>query len=147
MVEIFHDGKSVAIHPRNFRKGRFSTLREHMPAKHQFMGDINSDKLSEWANQIGPQTTTLVKATLTSRPFPEQAYRSCLGILGLARKYPHPLLEQACQSVFESKEFSYRAVAEELVYLQKKVAAALVETLPTHKNIRGPEYYQERKPS
>jgi hypothetical protein len=56
-------------------------------------------------------------------------------------------LEQACQSVFEAKEFSYKAVAEELIYIQKQVAAPVVETLPTHKNIRGAEYYQERKSS
>jgi transposase len=144
MVEIRHHGKSVAIHPRNFRQGRFSTLREHMPANHQFMGDINPDRLLEWASKIGPLTSNLVKATLRSRPFPEQAYRSCLGILSLARKYPQPLLEQACQSVFEAKEFSYKAVAEELIYLQKQGTAPLIETLPTHENIRGAEYYQER---
>jgi transposase len=144
MVEIRHHGKSVAIHPRNFRQGRFSTLREHMPANHQFMEDINPDKLIEWASKIGPQTATLVKATLRSRPFPEQAYRSCLGILSLAKKYDHALLEQACQSVFEAKEFSYKAVAEELIYLQKQVTAPVIETLPTHENIRGAEYYQER---
>lgn len=147
MVEILHHGKSVAIHPRNFRQGRFSTLREHMPANHQFMGDINPDRLLEWASRIGPLTSNLVKATLRSRSFPEQAYRSCLGILSLARKYPQPLLEQACQSVFEAKEFSYKAVAEELIYLQKQGTAPLIEILPTHENIRGAEYYQERKPS
>jgi transposase len=147
MVEIRHHGKSVAIHPRNFRQGRFSTLREHMPANHQFMEDINPDRLIEWGSKIGPQTATLVKATLRSRPFPEQAYRSCLGILSLAKKYDYALLEQACQSVFEAKEFSYKAVAEELIYLQKQVAAPVIETLPTHENIRGADYYQERQPS
>jgi len=145
MVEIRHHGKSVAIHPRNFRKGRFSTLREHMPANHQFMEDINPERLIEWAIRIGPQTAALVEATLRSRPFPEQAYRSCLGILSLARKYDPVLLEQACQSVFEAKEFSYKALVQELIYLQKQVTAPLVETLPTHENIRGAEYYQERR--
>jgi len=144
MVEIFHQGKSIAIHPRNFRHGRFSTLREHMPANHQFMADINSDRLIEWASKIGPQTANLVKATLKSRPFPEQAYRSCLGILSLAKKYNHPLLEHACQSMFEVKEFSYKAVLQDLIYLQKQVTAPIIETLPTHENIRGADYYQER---
>ena len=144
MVEIFHHGKSIAIHTRNFRSGRFSTLREHMPANHQFMEDINSDRLIEWADSIGPKTTALVKATLQSRPFPQQAYRTCLGILSLAKKYSHSLLEQACQAVFEVKAFSYKAVAQELIYLHKQVTIPAVETLPTHENIRGAEYYQER---
>jgi DNA-binding NarL/FixJ family response regulator len=145
MVEIFFQGKSVAIHPRNFRPGRFSTLREHMPANHQFMEDINSERLIKWADSIGPQTNALVKATLQSRPFPQQAYRSCLGILGLAKKYNPALLEQACQTVFEAKVFSYRAVAQEVVYLQKQTTPPPLETLPTHENIRGAEYYQERE--
>jgi len=144
MVEIFHQGKSVAIHPRNFHLGRFSTLREHMPANHQFVEDINADRLIEWAESIGPQTTDLVKATLQSRPFPQQAYRSCLGILSLAKKYSPSLLEQACQAVFEAKVFSYKAVAQELIYLQKRTTTPPVETLPTHENIRGSEYYKER---
>ena len=65
-------------------------------------------------------------------------------MLSLAKKYNHPLLEQACQAVFEAKEFSFKALAEELIYLQKQVPPPTVETLPTHENIRGAEYYQER---
>jgi transposase len=145
MVEIFHNGESIAIHPRNFRLGRYSTLREHMPANHQFMGDINPERLIEWASSIGPQTTALVKATLQSRPFPQQAYRSCLGILSLAKKYSHSLMEQACQAVFEAKVFSSKAVLQELVFLQKKATIPPIETLPAHENIRGAEYYQERQ--
>lgn len=144
MVEIIHHGKTVAIHPRNFRQGRFSTQREHMPANHQFMEDINPERLIKWASKIGPQTAILVEAALRTRPFPEQAYRSCLGILSLAKKYNHPLFEQACQAVFNAKEFSYTAVKEELIYLQKQVTAPVVETRPTHENIRGADYYDER---
>lgn len=147
MVEIFHKGKVISIHPRNFRRGRYSTLREHMPPNHQFMDDINPERLIEWAGSIGPQTAALVKATLQSRPFPQQAYRSCLGILSLAKKYSHPLMEQACKSVFEAKIFSSKVVHQELIRLQKlsSTPPSKVETLPAHENIRGAEYYQERQ--
>ena len=144
MVEIFHRGNLVAVHPRSFRSGRFSTLREHMPANHQFMEDINPERLIEWAKGIGPQTTLLVKATLQSRPFPEQAYRSCLGILRLVKKSNPSMLEQACQTVLEAKTFSYKAVEQELTYLQKQAVPPAIESLPTHENIRGAQYYQER---
>jgi transposase len=144
MVEIFYRGEPVATHPRNFRPGRFSTQQNHMPAHHQFVTNINSEKLIQSASTIGPKTTTLVQATLKSRPFPEQAYRTCLGILGLAKKYNHHLLEVACQSVFEAKSFSYKAVKQELIFLQNQTTLPIVETLPSHVNIRGAEYYQER---
>lgn len=144
MVEIFHQGRSVAVHPRNYRKSRYSTLHEHMPENHQFMQDINADKLVEWASKVGPQTCTLIKATLHSRTYPEQSYRTCLGILRLARKYSRANMETACQIVLEAKVFSSKAVEQELIFLQNQTTTPPFETLPSHENIRGAEYYQER---
>src|SRR4030067_329375 len=85
MVEVFHKGKSVAIHLRSFKHGGFSTLREHMPSNHQFMDQVNAKQLLRWAEVVGPHTIDFIDATLKSRQFPEQAYRSCLGILSLAK--------------------------------------------------------------
>ena len=142
MVEIFHQGKSVAIHVRSFRQGRFSTLREHMPPNHQFVDKVNARQLVQWAANIGPQTEALVSATLKSRPFPEQAYRSCLGILSLAKKHNISVMEQACRDALDAKTFSYKAVKEDLDWLTKQAAPPVPETLPAHENIRGDHYYQ-----
>jgi len=142
MVEIFSKGKSVAIHPRNFRPGRFSTFREHMPANHQFIEKVNAEQLVEWATNIGPHTAALVSATLRSRPFPQQAYRSCLGMLSLAKKYNHAFLEQACQTILETHTYSYTALKDELNWLVKETSTPGAETLPAHENIRGNQYYQ-----
>jgi transposase len=142
LLEIFHKGKSVAIHPRSFKPGRFSTLHEHMPPNHQFMDRVNAPQLLHWAEAVGPQTTEFIRATLQSRPFPEQAYRSCLGILSLAKKHPHSQMEQACQAALAAKTFSYKAVKDELDWIAKQPGAPVAETLPAHANIRGQEYYQ-----
>src|SRR4030067_1691267 len=75
MVEVFHQGKAVAIHPRNFRQGRFSTRHDHMPPNHQFVAQLNAEQLVQWAASVGPQTEQLVAYTLKSRKFPEPAYR------------------------------------------------------------------------
>jgi len=88
--EIFHHGKSVAIHPRNFRRGRFSTPAGTLCQPIINLWGYQPGSMIEWASKIGPQTANLVKATLQSRPFPEQAYRSCLGILSLARNITIP---------------------------------------------------------
>ncbi|MBI9060328.1 MAG: IS21 family transposase [Labilibaculum sp.] len=144
MVEIFHKGISVANHPRSFQQGRYSTIREHMPPNHQFMKNLNADRFIQWANAIGPQTTQLVTALLKSRTYPEQTYRTCLGILGLSKNYPYPLMEQACQVALEAKVFSYKAIKQELNLLQKQEPQSTDETLPSHENIRGTDYYKER---
>jgi len=142
MVQVLHRGKTVAIHPRNFRRGRFSTLREHMPPNHQFVDRVNAQQLVEWAENIGPQTAALVSATLKSRPFPQQAYRSCLGILSLAKKHNRVQIERACQASLEAQGLSYKAVKEELEWIMKQTAPPVPEKLPAHENIRGKDYYQ-----
>lgn len=144
IIEVYHKGKPVAFHPRSLQMGRFSTLREHMPDNHKFMEDMSAERLIQWAEAIGPQTSIMIKAALASKSVPQQAYRTCLGIIRLGKKYPYPLLEQACQSAFEANVFSYKAVKQELDLLQKQAETALPESLPTHENIRGAEYYQER---
>lgn len=145
MVEVFHKRKMVAIHPRNHHMGRYSTLREHMPANHQFMEDINAEKLMQWAGKIGPHTAALVEATLQSRHFPEQAYRTCMGYLSLAKKADPAIVEQAARVVVEARVFSYKELKAEVNYLQGQQAKAKpVESFPPHENIRGPQYYQER---
>jgi transposase len=142
LVEIFHKGKGVAVHPRSSKAGGYTTLREHMPPNHQFMDKINANQLLSWAEEVGPQTHDLIHATLKSRHFPEQAFRSCLGILNLAKKHPSSRLEQACQNALQSKSLSYKAVKDELDWLMKQTPLPTSQALPAHDNIRGHEYYQ-----
>lgn len=144
MVEIFHQGKVAAIHPRKCSRGRYSTLKDHMPDNHRFMNEINSERLIEWSKKIGPHTSALVEATLQSRPYPQQAYRTCLGMLSLAKKQNHTNMETACQNLLEARVFSYKALQLELDFLQTRTPLQPIESLPTHANIRGAEYYQER---
>jgi len=140
MVEIFHKGQQVAIHPRSRVAGRFSTNPEHMPSNHRFVLELNADWLLRQAQAVGPQTTDYLTALLHARAFPEQAYRSCLGVLSLARKYPHSLLETACQSLQEAHLFSYRDLKAELEMLLRQSASDHPTT--AHENIRGETYYQ-----
>jgi len=103
---------------------------------------VNAQQLVEWAENIGPQTAALVSATLKSRPFPQQAYRSCLGILSLAKKHNRVQIERACQASLEAQGLSYKAVKEELEWIMKQTAPPVPEKLPAHENIRGKDYYQ-----
>lgn len=143
LLEIFHQGKQVAVHPRSIHPGRFTTRPEHMPSHHRFMGEMNSDRLLHWAGELGPQTARMISALLKSRHYPEQAYRSCLGILSLAKTHNRELLEMACQIALEAKMLSYRDVKAELIRLAKSpLSSSQPVSLPAHENIRGDTYYQ-----
>ena len=65
-----------------------------MPPKHQQYLEHNT---LEWvtgqAGEIGPNTLQLVQSLAERREVPEQAIRSSLGVLSLAKKYGYERLE------------------------------------------------------
>lgn len=140
LVEIFHKHNSVAVHPRSSAPGRYSTRPEHMPSNHRFVLELDADWLLKQAEVIGPHTTHYLKSLLKARPFPEQAYRSCLGVLSLARKFPNPLVEIACQLAGQAHLYSYKELKAELEALARQPSAPAQPPF-VHENIRGETYY------
>ena len=138
MVQIFQHSQQVALHPRSTTQGRFSTQAEHMPANHRFVLNANGDWFQREAAKIGPHTSAYFTALLKSRPHPQQAYRSCLGILDLTRKHPTARLEIACQRLLGAHLLSYRDVKSEL---ERLAADSQATSLPAHENVRGDTYY------
>jgi len=139
LIEIFHKGKQVAIHPRSSAQGRFSTRPEHMPSNHRFVLELNANWLIKQAEEIGPFTTQYLNYLLKLRKFPEQAYRSCLGVLSLARKYSHPLLEIACEHALQAHLNSYKDLQAELEALSQHTTTPVTQLV--HENVRGETYY------
>src|SRR5229473_469851 len=109
-VELFHRGQRVATHVRSHLRGRHTTDPAHMPKAHQLHLEWTPSRFIAWAGTIGPQTAALVAAILADRPHPEQGYRSCLGILRLAKRYDAGRLEAACARALAAGARSYRHV-------------------------------------
>ena len=144
-VEIFHHGQRVGAHRRSDARGRHTTDPAHMPKAHQRHLEWTPSRLIDWARTIGAQTAALVEAILADRPHPEQGYRSCLGILRLAKRYDLARLEAACARAGSVAARSYRHVDAILKHGLDQVplpAAAPSLALPrTHEHVRGPQYY------
>jgi transposase len=138
MLEVFHKSQQVAIHPLSNLSGRFSTSADHMPSHHRFILHQDSDFFLREAAKIGPQTAAFMTAVLRSRPFPQQAFRTCLGILDLARKYLPAHLETACQQLLSAHLLTYKDLKAELEHLTRDLP---VQPLPAHENVRGDTYY------
>jgi transposase len=142
-VEIFHHHQRQAAHVRCRAAGRFSTQREHMPPAHQYIDGWSPDRFLRWAAEIGPQTEALVAAVLDARRHPQQAYRTCLGVLSLAKQYGNGRLEAACRRALTAGIYSYKGLHNILKNkLDQQVHDPAPETaLPAHDNIRGQGYY------
>jgi transposase len=143
-VEVLHKGQRVACHPRQ-GQGRYSTDTAHMPKAHRAHRDWSPGRFLDWAKSIGPCTAQVIEQQLTDRPHPEHGYRSCLGLLKLARGYSKPRLEAACQRALAIHSASYRSVASILKQGLDQQPLPDDQTgqaeLPLHTNVRGPGYY------
>jgi len=143
-VEIFHKRQRVASHPRSQAQGRYSTQAEHMPPNHRYYAEWSPERFVRWGETIGPETRGVIEQALASRRHPQQAYRTCLGILGLAKRYSPERLEAACARAHSAGICSYRGLANILdAHLdQLPLEEATSIPLETHINIRGPSYYR-----
>lgn len=148
-IEIFHRGRRVASHLRLWIKGRPSTLNEHMPSHHRqyqekFL-EWTPERVVVWASKIGPATAQAVEAIMQSKRHPEQNFRSCIGVIRLAKTWTNERLEAACYRALEVNACSYKYIKLILENCgDRQPSARLQLTLATkHDNVRGPGYYSE----
>jgi transposase len=143
-VEIFHRGVRVASHPRSSQAYRHTTTPEHRPKSHQAHLEWTPSRLVHWAASVGPATAQVVEAILAAKPHPEMGYRSCLGILRLAKTYSAERLEAASQRALQLQAFSYQSLRSILKNSLDRQVLSTPEDRPAgprHENVRGAGYY------
>ncbi len=144
-IEVFSKGKRVASHARSHRKGGHTTVREHMPSAHQAHAGMTSEQLLAWAGRVGPNASTFVDAVIAARTHPQQAYRSCMGVLRLGKTYGNGRLEAACARAVTLGAYSFKSIEAILkngLDRQPLDAPNASGTLRRrHENVRGSDYY------
>ena len=144
-VEIFHRGKRVVSHVRNFTAYHHSTVREHMPKSHQAHLEWTPSRLIHWGESVGETTAQVIRTILNNKPHPEMGYRACLGILRLAKTYSNPRLEAACRRALQAQACSYHSLESILqrgLDRQPSLTPEAERSSPQHENLRGGHYYQ-----
>jgi len=145
-VEVFRKGIRVAAYVRSHKGNGYTTLPEHMPPEHRFYAEWNPARFIQWAGKTGEATARLVEKILATRPYPEQGYKACLGIINLTRDYDSVRVEAAARRALKFKTCSYRSMKAILsAGLDRQPdngEQARLPVLPPHRNIRGPEYYR-----
>jgi transposase len=144
VVEVLDRGKRVAAHRRDRRRGRHTTLAEHMPKAHQAYLEWTPRRLVEWAAKTGPATAELVEQIMLSRAHPQQGFRSCLGLMRLGKRYGTERLEAACRRALSIQGLSYKSVRSILdTGLDREPLEEPAEAAPIeHGNVRGAGYYR-----
>jgi hypothetical protein len=141
-VECYYNNLRIAFHKRDRSPNKYSTIKEHMPSHHQFVSDWNPNRFINWAQNIGEYVTQVIESVLDQKQHPEQAYKVCMGILHLEKKYSKERLNKACQKAIYFQHYSYKWIKNILMNRLEEGQLDCFETLPDHQNIRGNRYYQ-----
>ncbi len=142
-IEAYFKGQRVAAHQRTSGNRQHSTHRDHMPANHRFRTDWTPERIRRQAARIGPNTEAYVEVIMRERRHPEQGYRSCMGILRLAKTFGRDRLEAACARALQINARSYSSLHSILKngLDRQPRTRATDEPAITHPNIRGADYF------
>ena len=143
-VEVLHRGQRVASHMRSAHRGRFTTVIEHLPERHQAHAQWTPERLIAWGERIGVACAATVRRMLERQRHPEHAYRACLGLLSLAKRHGDARLEAACVLALTLGTAKYTHIRDILVNRREQLPASATPewTSPAHAHVRGATYYQ-----
>ena len=109
-VEVYHKGQRVAAHQRTSGNRQHSTIRDHMPANHRFRTDWTPERIRTQAARVGPNVETFVEMVMRKRRHPEQGYRTCMGVLRLAKTFGPERLDAACERALHINSYTYQSL-------------------------------------
>ncbi len=106
---------------------------------------MNPQRLKNWAASVGGNAGIFVQQRLETAEYPTNAYRGIIAILSLEKMYGRIALNLAlgyASSINTTSVKSIRSILDKKLYLQAVNNHTAKPTTPTHKNIRGSEYYK-----
>ena len=109
-------GNAYVRTKRSHKEHGYTTVMEHMPERHRAIAGVTSESLLARAEETGTYAVQLVKLKLAAGKYPEHAYRSCMGILNLKKKYGRERLDKACKRALHYRAMSYQNVSNMLQY-------------------------------
>jgi len=143
-IEIFYKYERIATHGRQYRKYHYTTLPEHMASSHRYVSEWTPEKFIEEAKAIHEQVANYIIQIMERKQHPEQAYKSCSGVLHLKRKVGSERLINACRRAHSFGVYNYPIIVQILEKKLDQLAEDEKEetTMPQHPNIRGGGYYE-----
>jgi hypothetical protein len=143
LVKIFCRQELVATHARTL-DGKYTTATDHLCSAHRFYNKRGPEFYIKTAGKKSDVLKEFITAIFgNSNQPPEFLYKTCDGLLALARQADADRLDKACRIAMDAGKYSYRYVRS---LIESK--APLTEEpdgykpLPETGNARGKNYYK-----
>ena len=109
-IEVYFHYERIALHTSSYKAYGYTTNEEHLASHHRFISDWNPDQFFAEALAIHPDVESYIKHVMEEKKHPEQAYKSCRGILNFAGRVGHKRLINACRWASGSGLYNYPAI-------------------------------------
>lgn len=145
IVDIYYKYELIASHQRVKSLHSYTTVAAHMATYNNHLLDWNPQRFVEDAQKIHEDVGHYIALVIAKKPHPEQAYKSCQGILSFAKRVGvgSERLINACRRANQYGVYHYKIIEN---ILQKNLDQSDMDNeilqMPTHDNIRGEEYYK-----
>ncbi len=147
-VEIFYRYESIAKHPRSKVRYKYSTLLEHLASANRVLTEWTAEKFIRDGAKIHADVASFIELVFEHKQHPEQAYKSCSGIIHLHRKVGSERLANACRRAKHFGIFNFPIIVQileknlDLLSIEEQNQAVESIIMPDHTNIRGNTYYE-----
>jgi len=144
-IEVYYHYERIAMHKRIKSPYSYTTDKDHLATTHRFVTEWTPDRFLEWAASIHEDVRLYILKILDRKQHPEQAYKSCLGVLGFAKKAGNERLTIACQRALSYGIYNYKTIQSILENKMDNYEESLFADelpMPNHDNIRGENYYK-----
>jgi transposase len=142
-VELYQHYEHVATHTRLRSPHNYSTTPSHLSSEHRYVAEWHPDFFIQQAQAIDEVVEFYIRQVLLRKAYPEQAYKSCQGILSFVKRIGKERLINACKRAHEIGYYNYKTIED---ILKKNLDSYIEDTptqpMPSHENIRGGNYYQ-----
>lgn len=143
MVRIYLQGECIATHRRTMGFG-YTTVKDHLCSTHRHYMSRSPEYYIEQARKRSDALARIITRNFELEDIPERIYRRCDGLLSLQRKTDPVTFEKACLYALKADTVSYKSlqrIIENKTYEWIETNDEIDEKRPSHKNIRGKEYY------
>ena len=146
-VRIYHKGEQIAYHLRDYARYKYTTIAEHLPSTHRAYSEWNNDKFIKMAAEISVDVRAYIEMILARKDYPEQLYKSCMGVLALGKRLGNDRLIDACKLGLKVGAINYTFIKNTLANKTEKLWMDddVEAHLPEHGNIRGNEEIMSNK--
>ena len=147
LVAAYHEGEKVALHKRDMRPGRYSTKAEHMPSYYNDYARRSPQRYIDRAAAVSQPLADVVAEIFRRNPSipPETFYKSCDGLLHLAKTTDRGIMDKACAVALQENACTYKFINN----LVRSGCRGVERECPDlfrgndHANLRDSAYYRK----